>query len=110
MYPHYEEAFKLINENTFDLMELFSEQLYFHRAFNGSSSIKKVLPVLTDISYDGLAVPHGSLAAELLAGIVQKRYDTDTCNTHIQNLLEYCKQDTWAMVRIYQKVLEEINE
>lgn len=108
LYSQYAEAFALINEKTFDLMEIFSEQLYFHRGFHGSSSIKKVLPVLTDISYDGLAVPHGSLAAELLAGIVQSKYPLDICNTHIKNLLEYCKQDTRAMVRIYQKVLEEI--
>lgn len=59
LYPVYAETFAKINEKTFDLMEVFSEQLYFHRAFKGSSSIKKVLPVLTDISYDGLAVPHG---------------------------------------------------
>ncbi len=109
-YPQYAEVFAKINEKTFDLMEIFSEQLYFHRKFHGSSSIKKVLPVLTDISYDGLAVLHGAIAAELLAGIVQGRYETDVCNKHIQDLLEYCKQDTWAMVCIYQKVLDEIRD
>lgn len=71
MYPEYADVFAKINENTFDLMEIFSEQLYFHRNFHGSSSIKKVLPVMTDISYDNMAVPHGAIAAELLAGIVQ---------------------------------------
>ena len=66
MYPEHAEVFATINTSTFDLMEVFSEQLYFHRDFHGSSSIKKVLPVLTDITYDGLAVPHGTIAAELL--------------------------------------------
>lgn len=110
MYPQYAEAFAKVNEKTFDLMEIFSEQLYFHRNFHGSSSLKKVLPVLTDITYDGMEVPHGSLAAELLAGIVQGKYEVDLCSKHITNLLEYCKQDTRAMVCIYQKVLEEIGD
>lgn len=109
-YPQYAEIFAKINENTFDLMEIFSEQLYFHRGFHGSSSIKKVLPVLTDISYEGMAVPHGAIAAELLAGIVQGNFSTDVCNKHKQDLLAYCKQDTRAMVRIYQRVLEEIEK
>ncbi|USN55185.1 MAG: DUF2779 domain-containing protein [Candidatus Peribacteria bacterium] len=66
MYPQYQAALERINAQTFDLMELFSKQYYFHRDFQGSSSIKKVLPVLTDISYDGLAVSNGAIAADLL--------------------------------------------
>jgi len=27
---------------------------------------------------------------------------------HRQNLLEYCKQDTWAMVRIWQELVKKI--
>lgn len=59
MFPEYKDALDRINSRTFDLMEIFSKQLYIHRDFEGSSSIKKVLPVLTDISYDNMAVPNG---------------------------------------------------
>lgn len=107
-YPQYADAFRKINENTFDLMEIFSEQLYFHRGFQGSSSIKKVLPVLTDISYEGMHVPNGAVAADLLKSIVIGEYEVNLCNTHIQNLLTYCKQDTRAMVCIYQAVMKEL--
>jgi hypothetical protein len=55
-YPEYAEALIAINEKTFDLMEVFSKLNYFDKRFNGSSSIKKVLPVLTDIRYDDLEV------------------------------------------------------
>ncbi len=44
-------------------MEVFSTLNYFDRRFNGSASIKKVLPVLTDISYDNLNVGNGGVAA-----------------------------------------------
>jgi hypothetical protein len=33
MFPEYKEIFEKINANTFDLMEIFSEQLYFDRRF-----------------------------------------------------------------------------
>lgn len=55
-YPEFAELFTYINEHTFDLMEIFKEREYFHPDFQGSYSIKKVLPVLTDICYDNLAV------------------------------------------------------
>jgi hypothetical protein len=58
MYPEYKTFFESVNAKTFDLMEVFSEFHYFDRRFKGSASIKKVLPVLTDISYDGLEVPN----------------------------------------------------
>jgi hypothetical protein len=40
-------------------MDIFKDMQYFHRDFSGSASIKKVLPVLTDISYDDLEVGNG---------------------------------------------------
>jgi hypothetical protein len=59
MYAKYKDVLERVNNNTFDLMELFSEQLYFDRRFQGSASIKKVLPVLTDISYSEMNIPNG---------------------------------------------------
>ena len=65
-YPEYAPILQKVNANTFDLMEIFSELLYFDRKFQGSSSIKKVLPVMTNISYEGMNVSNGAVAAELL--------------------------------------------
>jgi hypothetical protein len=51
-------------------MDIFKNNLYFHPDFGGSASIKKVLPVLTDISYSNLAVSDGGVATELLGKII----------------------------------------
>jgi hypothetical protein len=74
-----------------------------HPEFHGSYSIKDVLtPLAPELSYEGLAVADGMTASVELAGLMlngaalsageraQKRAD----------LLEYCKMDTWAMVRL----------
>jgi len=71
LFPAMAERFQYINDHTFDLMEIFSKQLYFDRKFEGSASIKNVLPVLTDISYKGMAVPNGAVAADLLMRLIR---------------------------------------
>lgn len=102
-YPEFEDALLAVNENTFDLMEVFSTLNYFDRRFNGSSSIKKVLPVLTDISYDNLTVSNGAIAASLLWDLAKGKVIDDEKQV-ISDLLTYCEQDTWAMVKIYEVV------
>ena len=107
MYPEHQEIFSKVNENTFDLMEIFKNQLYFDRRFGGSCSIKKILPVLTDISYAGLAVPNGAIAADFLAQLAQGTLG-DQSDSVRADLLQYCKQDTRAMVRIWEEVKKKV--
>jgi hypothetical protein len=49
--------FKKNNDATYDLMDIFSQNMYFDLGFHGSSSIKKVLPIMVPgMKYDDLAV------------------------------------------------------
>lgn len=91
----------------FDLMEIFSKNLYVDAAFKGSASIKKVLPVIVpELSYDSLGIRKGDQAVERW----EKMIDADTPEEEkeqiAKDLLEYCKLDTLAMVRIYEKLME----
>lgn len=110
MYPEYKNDFEFINENTFDLMDIFKDKHYFDPAFEWSCSIKKVLPVLTDISYKDLEVGNGAIASELLTKLAKWKIDKEKVQATITNLLEYCKLDTRAMVAIYQKLLKAIEK
>jgi len=104
LHPEYAELFASINEHTFDLMDIFKNNLYFHPDFGGSASIKKVLPVLTDISYKDLAVGDGGIATDLLQKIISWKLDSDVIEKTIADLCTYCTQDTWAMVEIWRKI------
>jgi len=108
LYPEHAAAFEHINNNTFDLMDIFKDMLYFDPAFGWSCSIKKVLPVLTDISYDWLDIGNGWAAADALQSLAKKDLTPDTVTKIRHDLLRYCRQDTRAMVAIWQKVCEEI--
>lgn len=105
IFPDLLDDFACINERTYDLKEIFSTWLYFDLHFKGSSSIKKVLPVLTPISYDNLDVGNGSIAMKELVKLIDNQIDDENQKKKIiEDLLIYCGQDSWAMVEIYKKL------
>lgn len=108
LYPDTAAYFDAIRARTFDLMEVFKSFAYFHRGFNGSCSLKNVLPVMTDMSYADLAVGHGGVASDLLLKRLRGEVSEWDIHQIEHDLLEYCKQDTLAMVRIYQSLLEKL--
>ncbi len=106
IFPEYKEQLEYINKNTFDLMEIFSKQIYFDRRFEGSCSIKKVLPVLTDISYDDMEVKNWAIAMDLLAKLATNKISILRLEKVQRDLLAYCKLDSRAMVAIWKKLRE----
>lgn len=96
--------FLAINDNTFDLMDVFAHKDYFDIGFQGSSSIKKVLPVLVpDMTYDGLSIGNGGDAMKKLHAVLAGMIDNKTKKEELlKDLLIYCGQDSLAMVKIFQ--------
>ena len=91
-----------------DLMEPFRMKHYYLPEMKGSYSIKNVLPALVpDLGYDELEIGDGYNA---MSSFEQLQFETDMFKIlETRNaLLEYCKMDTYAMVRILQ-VLEGVN-
>ncbi len=79
---------------------------FYHEDLAGSFSIKKVLPLFSDLSYGDLDVQDGSQAFAAyyeLPSLKGKDYENQ-----YNAIVEYCKQDTWSMVKIL-KELREIN-
>ncbi len=102
MYPKYAEFMKSVNERVFDLKEIFSKQMYVDAGFEGSCSIKKVLPVIVpSLSYKELEdVQEGGVASlywykYIYSGSGEK-------DRIVRSLLKYCELDTLAMVEIWR--------
>lgn len=105
IFPDLLDDFLCINERTYDLKEIFSTGLYFDLHFKGSSSIKKVLPAMTDICYDNLDVGNGSIAMKELVKLIDNQIDDENVKKKIiEDLLIYCGQDSLAMVRIFEEL------
>jgi hypothetical protein len=103
LHPKHAAQLMDINERLFDLMTVFSRGHYVHPGFHGSASIKAVLPaLLPQFSYAGLAVADGSQAMLTWEDLFQGRLYGEARESAIQNLLDYCRLDTLAMVEIWR--------
>jgi hypothetical protein len=90
-----------LNERTIDLMDPFKSD-YVHARFEGSTSIKKVLPVLCPhLQYDKSAVHDGAGAMEAWITMVLTRGAEERSRLQ-RELKNYCKLDSLAMVEIFQ--------
>ncbi len=98
------DFFTDLNARMVDLMQPFNDGHYIHPDFMGSSSIKKVLPVLVpELSYKNLAVQEGQTAQRLWMRVILEGKATPQEQEQLcKDLLAYCELDTMAMVRIFE--------
>lgn len=103
LYPDLAAAIGARLENVRDLMVPFRRRTVYRWRMRGSYSIKEVLPAMVpELSYAGLEVADGQAAMQayhamgMLEGEALERLRTA--------LLEYCRLDTWAMVRILDEL------
>lgn len=109
IYPDLSESLMKIHDNIKDLMIPFYNRDYYVKEMDGSYSIKYVLPALfpndKELDYHNLDMVHnGGEAMDTFKklGTLSKKEQEIVRN----NLLKYCKLDTYAMVKIYQKLKE----
>jgi hypothetical protein len=103
--PSYADYIESVQGRIVDLMDMFdgNRATFWHPAFKGSASIKYVLPVLVpNMSYKGLLIQDGGMAADTWNRIVTGEYDEAEKQKQIDGLREYCGQDTYAMVKIWE--------
>jgi hypothetical protein len=126
IFPKYREKLMNIVDRTFDLMHLFKGNedlytslgyskevlslMYYHENLAGSYSIKKVLPIFApELSYDHLDLIHQGGEAMVGYAKLPEMAKSDF-DAYKKAMLEYCKQDTWAMVVLLNKLILKVNE
>ncbi len=121
IFPEYKEKLLKIRDNVFDLMNIVKtksslyEEMgydkeeakmfnYYHPDMDGSFSIKKVLPLFSNLSYKGMEVGNGVEAMVAYASF-PKLLPLDYKHKY-QKLVEYCQQDTYAMFAVLDGLRE----
>ncbi|MBU1100180.1 MAG: DUF2779 domain-containing protein [Bacteroidetes bacterium] len=108
-FPEHLEAIERIVERIVDLMVPFQKKYYYKPEMQGSYSIKYVLPaLLPELSYENMEIGDGATAS-VSYELLREMDDMFEIEKIRNNLLEYSKLDTYAMVRIYQKLIQEID-
>jgi len=79
---------------------------YYHPEFHGSFSLKAVLPaVLPSMAYENLEIQEGQMASLEYLRMIDTSTPPDEKEKIKKDLLEYCAQDTLAMVKIRDELL-----
>lgn len=104
-YPRYAEFLHNVNQRMVDLGDPVKDGWWAHPEFQGSWSLKQVLPVVApDLSYKDLEIGDGGTASERWMQAVLDS-PCELSDTERSNVLEalriYSAQDTLAMYRIW---------
>ncbi|CAM2899060.1 DUF2779 domain-containing protein [Helicobacter burdigaliensis] len=107
LYPSLSEHLLNIEKNIKDLMIPFKDKFYYHYKMQGSYSIKSLIPQMQE-AYKSLNLIHnGSEAMESFE--LMCLMDKEEREAYRKALLEYCKLDTLAMVKILAHLEEVIS-
>lgn len=100
--PAYTDRIRRIQSRLWDLLPVVRNHVY-HPAFGGSFSLKAVLPALVpEMTYEGMEVPNGQAAGLAWESMISNRVTDSERRAKQKALLEYCGQDTLALVKLLE--------
>jgi hypothetical protein len=103
--PEHSTFLLALADRIYDLKDIVTKGYYHHKDFRGSASIKAVLPVMCpDLSYKVLNIQDGGQAMTTYRDLIFSEVYKGNEDQVVEDLLAYCKLDTWAMVRIWQEM------
>lgn len=108
-FPDLADHLLNIRDHIVDLLTPFQSGWYYNRAMGGSFSIKSVLPALfpddPTLNYHNLEGIHNGSEAMAAFPAMEHMTPEEQVRTR-QNLLRYCELDTYAMVKVWEKLCQ----
>ncbi len=103
--PAYEKLFTRLNDMIYDLKDIFHKQYYVDPGFKGSTSIKKVLPIMAPhMSYENLPIKEGGQASDAWWRMVNNKMTEEEKKQTAEDLKTYCGLDTLAMYAVWKRL------
>lgn len=107
--PQHKTTLERINNQMYDLKDIFHKQYYVHPEFRGKTSIKKVLPALVPgVRYGDLNIQEGGQASDAWWQMISPTTSPDKKAIISKDLKTYCGLDTYAMFQIWQHLQQLI--
>src|SRR5207302_633444 len=110
--PELRTELEALEGKLIDLLPVIRENVY-HPDFLGSFSLKYVLtPLVPELTYDDLVIVDGLVASVEIARLlfVAQKIAPEERDRVRQDLLNYCERDTWAMVKLLEKLRQLASE
>lgn len=113
LFEDLKARFDKMQEQIIDLITPFRSRWYYCKEMNGSSSIKQVLPALfpnePELDYHNLPVVHnGTEASETYLDL--PNYSKEEQEEIKKGMLMYCGLDTYALVKVWEKLKNVLEE
>ena len=106
LFPDLSDKLSRLTQRMVNLEAVIKDN-YCHPDFHGRTSVKATLPaLLPDMSYDSLNIKDGDSASATFAYMALGRYKDEELESLKKDLLEYCSQDTLAMVKLHERLSE----
>ncbi|MGD8741070.1 MAG: DUF2779 domain-containing protein [Desulfobacterales bacterium] len=106
-FPQYAGELQSVIDRFVDLYAIIKRH-YYHPKFYGSFSLKYVLPALVpEMSYENLSIQDGMQASLDYLRMIDSETSHDEKARIRAELLTYCGQDTLAMVKIRDELLDK---
>ena len=103
-FPKLKTRLMAVHDSIKDLIIPFQKRAYYKKEMNGSASLKYVLPaIIPEMSYDEMEISNGGQASSTYVTLHLIEGNEERKRIR-ENLLEYCKLDTLAMVKILEKL------
>jgi predicted RecB family nuclease len=106
--PELRDELEELEHKLIDLLPVVRENVY-HPDFLGSFSMKSILtPLVPDLTYNDLVIVDGLVASVEIARLlfVAGKIPKEEHDRVRQDLLNYCERDTWAMVKVLERLRE----
>ena len=111
LFPVYADHLMSLHDNFVDLHTPFKNRDYFTPEMKGKSGLKTILPILVPEmknAYDELDMVHEGGDAMSIYQKLAKANDLEVISRYKSSLIEYCKLDTFAMVKILEKLKRNV--
>ena len=109
--PELRSELEELESKLIDLHPIIKDYVY-HPDFLGSFSLKYVLtPLVPELTYDDLVIVDGLVASVEIARLlfVAQKIAPEERDRVRKDLLNYCERDTWAMVKLLERLRELAN-
>jgi hypothetical protein len=106
--PHLAEPLRALRDKLWDLNPVIANNVY-HPGFGGSYSLKNILePLVPGLNYSDLVIIDGKVASVEIARLlfVSGRIPPAERDKTRRDLLDYCERDTFATVRLVERLME----
>ncbi|MEX2156742.1 MAG: DUF2779 domain-containing protein [Gemmatimonadales bacterium] len=106
--PALKTELEQLESKLIDLHPILRDYVY-HPDFHGSFSLKYVLtPMVPELTYSDLVIVDGLVASVEIARLlfVAQKISPEERDRVRKDLLDYCERDTWAMVKLLERLRE----